>query len=579
MRIGRYFSIRHLSYRRKLMLHTMIASVIPIIILCALYMAFSMKQVARDIQRTMTNNTDKMGSVINDEMDNMIRLMRNILADSRIWDALTATHGRAKGEEILDYQYMKSKLTQYQNYNKVDRIRILFGFDTVYTDDNINFFSMDAWKPEEQTEASGWNGTALFHFPYRGDEYLFSYFQSVYSYKDNRIASVVLVDQTAESIFSKIRDAGAYIDNSEAFMIDAGMSVVAAADRAVIGRKLYDLYDIKRRQLHTGFYSEDAYLVSVSGMIKSEFYLVQIASREVLNAQVGNVLLITALVCLLAIAISFLISMQAARNLTSRLLRLTKAIDSHVECSEVKPDETEDEVTIVINAYNRMLEDERQLQKEVFESRLQEERAKLAALQAQINPHFLYNILAGIKSVIDLNRQAEASVMISDLSRFFQLVLSRGDEKISICDEAEMVGKYIMLLSMVYRGQFTWQIDIDENIKPFLITKFTLQPLVENAIRHGIRQKRTPGVLKITGGFDADDIVIRVIDDGVGIDFARLATLKKNLDANSSAKKTGYGLCNVDARLKLHYGNKYGLQIESVKGAGTTISIRIPQDV
>ena len=579
MRIARFFSIRHMSYRRKLMLHTMIASVVPIIILCALYMAFSMKQVARDIQRTMTDNTEKMGSVINDEMDNMTRLMRNILADSRILDALTATHGRARGEEILDYQYMKSKLAQYQNYNRVDRIRILFGFDTIYTDDNINFFSMDSWKPEEQADDGGWTGTSLFHFPYQGDEYLFSCFQSVYSYKDNRIASIVLVDQTEESIYGRIREAGARIDNSEAFMIDAGMSVVASKDKALTGKKLYDLYNFKHRQLNTGFFWEDSYLVSVSGMIKSQFYLVQIVSREVLNEQVGNVLLITALVCLVAIAISFLISMQAARNLTSRLIRLTKAIDSHVVCSEVKPDDTEDEVTIAINAYNRMLEDERQLQKEVFESRLQEERAKLAALQAQINPHFLYNILAGIKGVIDLNRQAEASVMISDLSRFYQLVLSRGDEKISIRDETEMVGKYIMLLSMVYRGQFTWQADIDEDIKPFLITKFTLQPLVENAIRHGIRQKRTPGVLKITGGFDADDIVIQVIDDGVGIDSARLAILKKNLDSNGCTKKAGYGLCNVDARLKLHYGNKYGLQIESIMGAGTTISIRIPQDV
>ena len=308
-------------------------------------------------------------------------------------------------------------------------------------------------------------------------------------------------------------------------------------------------------------------------------YVIELTSRSSEKEEIINLLILSTIVGILATVIAFVISMQISGNLSKRMLKLADSIDNHTEYKDIVEKGNKDELTTVITAYNRMLKNEERLQKQIVESKIMEERAKLKALQSQIKPHFLYNTLAGIRGAIALGKYEEAYGMIGNLARFFQLALSHGDEKIPIADEMEMIEKYLELMSIIYPGQFQWKINVDEAIKPFLIAKFTLQPLVENAIQHGIRPKGENGILTITGSFEDDDISIYIMDNGIGIDEKRLQGLQNSLSSGENRQGAGYGIKNVHSRLRMFYGMRYGLTINRAEIEGIVVKVLIPQDV
>lgn len=199
--------------------------------------------------------------------------------------------------------------------------------------------------------------------------------------------------------------------------------------------------------------------------------------------------------------------------------------------------------------------------------------AELALLQAQINPHFLYNTLDTIIWLIEAEKAEAAEKMVSDLSDFFRHTLSNGKDIVSLEDERKQVTSYLQIQQVRYKDILTYSVDIDEDIMNKMLPKLTLQPLVENALYHGIKEKRGGGTIKVKGARFGDEIIIKVVDDGAGIAPERLAELKK---AMNGEERVGFGLVTVHERLKLFFGDEAGLEVESNVGAGTTITVRIP---
>ena len=571
--------MKYLSYRKKILFSSMIVGITPIMILCALYIVTSTIKIKEEIQINMQQSTDKMSEAIDNEMDNMKRIMKSILADDRIYDALITSQGKTKGDEIQDYLYIKNMLNIYQNDHHIDRIRILLNFDTIYKDENVNFFDVSFWKTGKEVESSGWNMGYRFAFPYEGEEILFSYYTSVYSYKDSKVASIVLVDLREEKIFNLIYELRAFQNESIVFMVDSELNIISSFEKEMIGEKLNEYYNLPISALSTGFFENEKYIISISKTNNADVYVIELTSRNSEKEEIINLLILSTIVGILATVIAFVISMQISGNLSKRMLKLADSIDNHTEYKDIVEKENKDELTTVITAYNRMLKNEERLQKQIVESKIMEERAKLKALQSQIKPHFLYNTLAGIRGAIALGKYEEAYGMIGNLARFFQLALSHGDEKIPIADEMEMIEKYLELMSIIYPGQFQWKINVDDAIKPFLIAKFTLQPLVENAIQHGIRPKGENGTLTITGSFEDDDISIYIMNNGIGIDEKRLQGLQNSLSSGEIRQGAGYGIKNVHSRLQMFYGMRYGLTINRAEIEGIVVKVLIPQDV
>lgn len=211
----------------------------------------------------------------------------------------------------------------------------------------------------------------------------------------------------------------------------------------------------------------------------------------------------------------------------------------------------------------------------------QEEKRQLefAIMHAQINPHFLYNTLYSIKGLCDMGLNKDASRMVSALSSFFRIGISKGKEIISIKDEIEHIEHYLFIQEMRYGDDFIYEINIDQEILAYNIIKLSLQPLIENAIYHGVKQKRGLGKVTISGYEKDGTIHLEVADNGNGIEKDKLIEIKKEMEASFQEKKgfIGIGLKSVNERIKIHFGKEYGIVISSKPGQGTKVSIMIPK--
>ena len=207
------------------------------------------------------------------------------------------------------------------------------------------------------------------------------------------------------------------------------------------------------------------------------------------------------------------------------------------------------------------------------EEQLRVRRMELALIQSQINPHFLYNTLDAIVWLIETGKTEEAEKMIVSLSTYFRSFLSNGKEIITLAEEERHIRSYLEIQQVRYKDILTYEIDFDPEYSQCLIPKMTLQPLVENAIYHGIKLKRGGGSILISDECDGTWITLRVKDTGMGMPEETLAELRAGLESDETP---GFGITAAYKRLKLLFGEKCTFDISSISGVGTEISIRIP---
>ena len=238
--------------------------------------------------------------------------------------------------------------------------------------------------------------------------------------------------------------------------------------------------------------------------------------------------------------------------------------------------ETQDEVAVLADSVNQMTESLEGLVSKIKEDERKMRKADLRLLQEQINPHFLYNTLDTIVWLIEGNDSDKAVNMVMSLSEFFRLVLSKGKEYITIQEEELHIKSYLEIQQVRYRDILEYQIQIDPELYQYQILKLTLQPLVENSLYHGIKYKRAKGSITVTGQMEGNRIRLRVADDGVGMEEEDLRKLQREIEKPCKETEKGFGLANVNERIRMNFGAEYGMKIESVKGKGTCVEIVIP---
>lgn len=225
--------------------------------------------------------------------------------------------------------------------------------------------------------------------------------------------------------------------------------------------------------------------------------------------------------------------------------------------------------------------------RELLDAKVREQedlkKAELKALQAQINPHFLYNTLDTIVWMAEANKSNQVIELVRTLSSFFRIALSRGKEWIPIRQEIEHVRNYLYIQKIRYRDILEYEFDVDESILEYTILKLTLQPLAENALYHGIKNKRGGGKITIRARrVENDTVLLEVEDNGIGCTPYKLGKIQEQLDEESDVINTtteGFGLINVNNRIKLYYGKQYGISIESQYQEGTKITVAIPMQI
>lgn len=292
------------------------------------------------------------------------------------------------------------------------------------------------------------------------------------------------------------------------------------------------------------------------------------------NRQAQMIYLLVAAVLLLGVII---ISSVISREITKPIRQLR---DSMSMVEEGRFDKASvsvtaaNEVGSLSKSFNVMMERIHTLMEQnVYEQR-QKRKSELRALQAQINPHFLYNTLDSIIWMSEEGRNDEVVLMTASLARLLRQSISNDKEMVTIAEEMEYVRSYLVIQKMRYKDKLEYSIQVAPEIKNTKIIKFALQPLVENAIYHGLKYKDTKGNLNIQGYVQGGKAYITISDDGVGMGED---TLKHIFDeANKEHKLNGIGVPNVQKRLLLYYGQEYGISYISRKGAGTVATVTVP---
>lgn len=297
------------------------------------------------------------------------------------------------------------------------------------------------------------------------------------------------------------------------------------------------------------------------------------------TAMITNMIVVMGVIFVLSLVLLYIL-LTHSRKLSNRIVDPIDRICERLEaigkgsllvCEPIQADV--EEVQLLSDGIESMVGRLKQLIDKNAEQEKQRRGTELALLQAQINPHFLYNTLDTIVWLIESGEISSAVTMVDSLSNFFRFSLSRGKTVITLAEEEQHIRSYLEIQQMRYRDLMEYKIDIPDEMKNFILPKLTLQPLVENALYHGIKIRRRKGIISVTGKVQGESLILEVADDGSGMKEERLIEMRASLADKIS---DGFGLRTVHQRIQILFGAEYGLTMESTSDVGTRIMVMIP---
>ena len=329
--------------------------------------------------------------------------------------------------------------------------------------------------------------------------------------------------------------------------------------------------------LEDGTYVEDTVIYAVTSVEDSSWRVVGVSFvDELVNRSVREMIGISAGLAGLVLAAALLTSWILSRMLSRPLRGLTSAMERFERDADhfsYRPVRGTREVRELSQSFGHMVLRIQQLMSTVRQEEINLRKTELKALQAQINPHFLYNTLDSIAWMCERGRNADAVNMVHALARLFRISISRGHELIPIAKEIEHAESYLQIQKYRYKNQFTYEFDVDPECLDYYCNKITLQPIIENSINHGLDLLVEEGRIQVEVLQDGEDILFRVRDNGVGMSQEQVDAILEQ----DPEDRTGIGIRNVNDRLRIYFGAPYGLRITSELDVGTCVEIRMPK--
>lgn len=372
--------------------------------------------------------------------------------------------------------------------------------------------------------------------------------------------------------------------NSVYYLINSRNSIVASSDQILAGTyfKRYETIPEavgSTEEFTTTTILDENLYMGYREIDQTDWRLVSVIPVNSVFSEGQQVLLKTAQLYLIFVVLACATALFLSGSLAKRLSLVVEKINQNREKSlvpfEDNSDQDKDEIGQLVYNYNAMVERINQLMDEQTETAEKLKVSEVKALQAQINPHFLYNMLDMINWLAQSGKQKEVSLAVQTLSKFYKLTLSKKNITTPIREELRHVELYVKLQNMRYEDKISFLIDVPDEILDFEIPKLVLQPIVENSIQHGIFEKESKaGTIVIMAWIEGTDIVFVISDDGVGIPPEKMPLI---LDGTyEDGKGSNIGIYNTHLRLQLLYGKGYGLHYESTPGQGTEVQVRLP---
>lgn len=492
-------------------------------------------------------------------------------------------------QRLQDSDKLASTFEQLRTLSGVDKIRLYVNNDYSYSNDQNNIIQITDIKESEwylnasQTDDRYWCSPTDFSDQPLYDQEWFSSFQTIFNSRSiNDPLAIVRVDINQSRLHSIVN--GSSITENGMVLIMRDKEIMLSSDSAGKVSTLSQItHRIQPSNSNNWSRIEDSgthYYVQSRLLNEQDWHVVSILPAEDIyhpgNMLSAEMFLIVAVITVIAYLIAYFLT----RSTLDRLSLLTKTmqiVENGDTAIRLKP-YGDDEVAHLIRSFNQMMDQMDTLMEEKIEYGRQIKNLELKALQAQINPHFLYNSLDLINCTAISHNVPEISKMVNALSKFYRLSLNKGREIISLHDEIMHAKLYLQIQNMRFDNRILVTWDLDPTADDCQIIKIILQPLIENAVIHGIFEKPSKsGQLFVKTLRQDDKIFIIIQDDGVGMDEHTMnlnfAVSESGTIANTSS---GYGVRNIHDRIKLAYGDTYGLSCVSTPGQGTTVTIHLP---
>ncbi len=370
--------------------------------------------------------------------------------------------------------------------------------------------------------------------------------------------------------------------NSVYYLVNSRNSLVASSNERLAGTYLKRYEAIPEavgstEEFATTTILDEPLYMGYREINGTDWRLVSVIPVDSVFSESRQVLINTAALYLLFVVLACATALLLSGSLAKRLSLVVEKINQNREKSLVRFEDNadQDEIGQLVFNYNAMVDRINQLMEEQTETAEKLKVSEVKALQAQINPHFLYNMLDMINWLAQSGKQREVALAVQTLSKFYKLTLSKKNITTPIGEELRHVELYVKLQNMRYEDKISFLVDVPDEILDYEIPKLVLQPIVENAIQHGIFEKESKeGAVVIMAWMDGSDIVFVISDDGAGISPEKLPLI---LDGSyEDGRGSNIGIYNTHLRLQLLYGKEYGLHYESTPGQGTEVQVKLP---
>lgn len=417
------------------------------------------------------------------------------------------------------------------------------------------------------------------------DDEVISLSREVQSYENGTFRGVILINLNMNKITEICNSFQEKQENFICIINDKGELVYEQQN----GRERFAFDEKENRQeLNTALgktkescfrlnYRGEKYLVTRTDMKTTGWTLVSMVPYKSVMAETMAI----SGVMILAVAITLIVTLLLLNRILTGVVKPLKKLEKYMV--QVNPDNmdqrmeilTDDEIGHLSMKFNQMMDRIRNLKEQVIEEQEDKRKYELQALQAQINPHFLYNTLDSIIWMAETN-DSNIVAMTEALAKLFRISLNKGNEEISLERELEHVKNYLIIQSMRYADKFTYEISAEPGVERCRTIKLILQPIVENCIYHGIKKKRGTGKITIRAYRREQNLIIEVSDDGCGMPEEICRKILSDEIESENISGSGIGVKNVNERIQLRFGKKYGLSYSSEEGVGTTVTYVLP---
>ncbi|TXK78379.1 sensor histidine kinase [Paenibacillus sp. N3.4] len=579
---------------RKWILAYVVLLLIPSSIMLYTYYQRSSQILEEEVSQTMQQTLKQAGINLSYRMDHVRDISNSLFMNLKLYENLERSDRIS--EQIHQSQELLNLLESAQTNSDIVRARLFTEPTKVYGADRINLFPLESLKKRSWyqpiIDAGGgivWTWDYRESFLDKGEQYIISCARMLRNPAHyDETMGVLMIDVSEKTITDVISELD-FPSRTYSYIVDRSGTVIYSADRSLIGTKLVSSHEaetignsdegiFKRTEGNEDLYVLYSAIHPTGWKLVVEVPKVEISRRTAALNQFSSIATLIGMTVMFLVLVFVLLAI-IVQGMNRRVKTVLKMIRTEgIERLEERRFGSDGDFHLLERNVDHLIHRVKNLMEEVYQTKVMEREAQLRALQAQINPHFLYNTLDTINWLAVAREADDISQMVQGLSDYFRLSLNKGKDYVTVSDELDLAKVYLEIQQNRFPSSFTFIIEASLDTDRYMTPKLILQPIVENALLHGIRKRRGKiGTISIRVLLEDEDLLLLVTDDGIGMEedlAVKLLTVPRP-EAHADGSGSSYGLYNVNERIRLFAGSTYGLTIRSRPGEGTTVLVRL----